>query len=55
MSHDAIIRAHEIGLALVQGDMEKVNTWVKQRDLEALVQSISIAGEISTHIPIFCP
>ena len=50
-SHESIITTHEIILALAQGDMKKVNSWVKEFDPEQLVNSFGIEGEIPIYIP----
>jgi LuxR family maltose regulon positive regulatory protein len=50
-SHESIIEAYEISLALAQGDMEKVSTWVKEFDPVGLAGSFGIEGEIPIYIP----
>lgn len=50
-SHESIITAYEIRLALAQGDMKKVNSWAQEFDPAGLAGSFGIEGEIPIYMP----
>jgi LuxR family maltose regulon positive regulatory protein len=49
-SHEPIITAYEIGMAITQGDMVKVNAWVEECNPEALIELIDPKEETHRYL-----